>query len=46
MRPALVYRHIVGGAQTVTQDQDFDFLLFRITRVVNAEQHEHEQDHD
>ena len=44
MRPALVYRHVVGGAQTVTQDQDFDFLVFRITRVVNAKQHE--QDHD
>jgi len=44
MRPALVYRHIVGGAQTVTQDQDFDFLLIRVTRVVNAEQYE--QNHD
>ena len=44
MRPTLVYWHIVGGAQTVTQDQDFDFLVFRITRVVNAEQYE--QDHD
>ena len=44
MCPTLVYPHIVGGAQAVAQDQDFDFLVFRITRVVNAEQYE--QDHD
>ena len=46
LRPALIYRHIVGGAQTGTQDQDFDFLVLCISRVVNAQKHEHEQDHD
>ena len=37
LRPALNYGHIVGGTQTVAQDQDFDFRVFRIACAVNAQ---------
>ncbi len=47
LRPALVYGYIVGGTQTVAQDQDFDFRVIRIACAVNTQQHkrQHEQDH-
>ena len=43
MRPALLDRYVVGGAQTVAQNQDIDFRVIRSARAVDADQHE--QDH-
>lgn len=40
VRPALVYRYVVGGAQTVTQNQDPGRSVIRVTRAVNAQTNE------
>ena len=44
LHPALVYRYIVGGAQTVTQNQNPGLRVVRVTGAVNAQTYE--QDHD
>lgn len=42
LRPAPVYGNIVGGAQTVTQDQNLDLRMRGVSDTVNAKQNEKE----